>query len=336
MLPAMRTFPSLVLLSAGLLALGCEQQPKPEPETKKTTRPMEAPPPVGSALNTALREKPASVASAMATAVGVAPKPAGLPAPEDVAAPPKTAKKTASGVAYVVLEKGKGTKKPTQEDRVKVHYSGWTADGKMFDSSVARNEPATFGVGQVIPGWTEALKLMVEGQKLRVWIPSNLAYGDKPGMGPTGQLTFEIELLEIVKTPKPPKAPADVRAAPKSAKKTESGLAYRSLKKGKGAKHPTRADRVSVHYTGWTTDGKMFDSSIPRGEPTTFPLGQVIKGWGEGLQLMVEGETMRFWIPAELAYGEKPTRPGAPAGMLVFDVELIAIQSGMPSGHAGH
>jgi peptidylprolyl isomerase len=335
MLRDMRAFHARVLFCVGLCAWGCEEKPKPEPEAKPTSRTAEAPPPVGSALNTALREKPASVASAVATAMGVAPKPAGLPAPEDVQAPPKTAKKTASGVSYVVLEKGKGKTKPTQDDRVKVHYSGWTTDGKMFDSSVARNEPAVFGVGQVIPGWSEALKLMVEGQKLRVWIPSQLAYGDKPGFGPAGQLTFEIELLEILKTPKPPKAPPDVRAAPKSAKKTETGLAYRSLKKGKGATHPTRADRVTVHYTGWTTDGKMFDSSIPRGEPTTFPLGQVIKGWGEGLQLMVAGETMRFWIPAELAYGEKPTRPGAPAGMLVFDVELLDIQSGGPSGH-GH
>jgi FKBP-type peptidyl-prolyl cis-trans isomerase len=68
----------------------------------------------------------------------------------------------------------------------------------------------------------------------------------------------------------------------------------------------------------------MFDSSVTRGEPATFGLGQVIKGWTEGLQLMVEGEKTRFWIPAELAYGEKP-QGGRPAGMLVFDVELLEI-----------
>ncbi len=328
----MRTFCIALALSAVLV--GCEEQPKPEPVEKKPARVAEGPPPMGSALRNKLKERPKGVASAVAQAV--APQPKAIEAPKDVAAPPKTAKKTRSGIAYVVLEKGKGTKKPKQEDRVKVHYSGWTKDGKMFDSSVAKNAPATFGVGQVIPGWTEALKLMVEGQKLRVWIPSKLAYGDKPGFGPAGQLTFEIELLEILKTPKPPKAPPDVRAPPKTAKKTASGLAYRSLKKGKGTKHPTRADRVTVNYTGWTTNGKMFDSSIPKGEPTTFPLGAVIKGWGEGLQLMVEGETMRFWIPAELAYGDKPTRPGAPAGMLVFDVELLAIHAGRPDPHAGH
>ena len=77
---------------------------------------------------------------------------------------------------------------------------------------------------------------------------------------------------------------------------------------------------VTVHYTGWTTDGKMFDSSVTRGEPATFPLDQVIAGWTEGVQLMVVGETRRFWIPEALAYdGQRD-----PRGMLVFDVELIS------------
>ena len=79
---------------------------------------------------------------------------------------------------------------------------------------------------------------------------------------------------------------------------------------------------VSVHYTGWTTDGRMFDSSVTRGQPATFPLNGVIRGWTEGVQFMVVGEKRRFWIPEELAYGGRRD----PRGMLVFDVELIAIQ----------
>jgi peptidylprolyl isomerase len=71
----------------------------------------------------------------------------------------------------------------------------------------------------------------------------------------------------------------------------------------------------------------MFDSSVVRGEPTTFPLNGVIKGWTEGVQLMVEGEKMRFWIPADLAYGDTARRPGAPTGQLTFDVELISISA---------
>jgi FKBP-type peptidyl-prolyl cis-trans isomerase len=116
-------------------------------------------------------------------------------------------------------------------------------------------------------------------------------------------------------------APPDVKAPPKDAKKTSTGLAYKVLTPGTGKKHPTSTQEVTVHYTGWTTDGKMFDSSVARGMPATFPLNRVIKGWTEGVPLMVEGEKTRFWIPEPLAYrGER-----APYGLLVFDVELIKI-----------
>ena len=117
-------------------------------------------------------------------------------------------------------------------------------------------------------------------------------------------------------------APADVKAAPSDAKKTASGLAYKVIKPGVGGRHPRSTDQVTVNYSGWTTDGKMFDSSVTSGQPATFPLNQVIAGWTEGVQLMVEGETTRFWIPESLAYkGQR-----APYGMLVFDVELISIR----------
>lgn len=120
----------------------------------------------------------------------------------------------------------------------------------------------------------------------------------------------------------PTQAPADVKAPPADAKKTPSGLAYKVIKTGPGTRHPISMSSVTVHYTGWTTDGKMFDSSVARGKPATFPLNRVIAGWTEGLQLMVEGETTRFWIPQSLAYrGQRE-----PYGMLVFDVELIGIE----------
>jgi peptidylprolyl isomerase len=105
--------------------------------------------------------------------------------------------------------------------------------------------------------------------------------------------------------------------------KTPSGLSTRLLKTGTGTRHPRPTDRVTVHYTGWTTDGKMFESSRTTGQPATFAVNEVITGWIEGLQMMVEGETRRLWIPEALAYGG---RPGSPQGMLVFDVELIRIE----------
>jgi peptidylprolyl isomerase len=120
-------------------------------------------------------------------------------------------------------------------------------------------------------------------------------------------------------------APEDVAAAPADAQKTASGLQYKVLQKGTGTEHPTATSVVKVHYTGWTTDGKMFDSSVKRGEPAEFPLNRVIPGWTEGLQLMVAGEKTRLWIPSELAY---KGAPGQPAGTLVFDVELLEFRPG--------
>ncbi len=117
-------------------------------------------------------------------------------------------------------------------------------------------------------------------------------------------------------------APPDVAAPPADAKKTASGLASKVIKAGTGSSNPGPTSNVQVHYTGWTTDGKMFDSSVTRGRPATFPLNRVIPGWTEGLQLMVAGEKRRLWIPEDLAY---KGRKGPPAGMLVFDVELLAI-----------
>jgi peptidylprolyl isomerase len=238
-----------------------------------------------------------------------------IPAPPDVAAPPKDAVKTASGLATKVIKAGTGTEHPAVDEIVTVNYTGWTTDGKMFDSSVTRGMAATFPLNRVISGWTEGLQLMVIGEKRRLWIPEPLAY--KGQRDPKGMLVFDVELLSM-----PVRAPLDVKAPPTSASKTASGLAYRVLQAGKGKVHPRSSDSVTVHYTGWTTDGKRFDSSIIGGKPISFPLNGVIPGWTEGVQLMVEGEKTRFWIPQSLAYdGQR----GAPAGMLVFDVELLKI-----------
>ncbi len=254
-------------------------------------------------------------------------RPADLPPPPDVAAAPADAERTPSGLASKVLQPGTGDAHPAAEDTVVVNYTGWTTDGRMFDSSVVRGQPARFPLNGGIKGWTEGVQLMKVGEKRRFWIPPDLAYGEKPMRpgAPAGTLVFDVELLQIIPAPKPIPAPPDVAAAPREAKKTESGLAYKILQKGTGTRHPKATDTVEVHYTGWTTDGKMFDSSVVRGQTASFPLNRVIPGWTEGVQLMTEGEKTRFWIPAKLAYGNNP-RPGAPAGTLVFDVELIKIR----------
>ena len=267
--------------------------------------------------------EPELVATATAETV-----PAGEPdlaAPADVAAPPADAQRSVSGLASSVLQPGSGSVHPTPNDTVEVHYTGWTKDGKMFDSSVKRGETVKFPLNRVIPGWTEGLQLMVAGEKRRLWIPAELAYGEVPARpgAPAGDLVFDVELITVLSAPD---VPSDVASVPADAQRTESGLAYRVLTPGTSGPHPAATQTVTVHYSGWMLDGKMFDSSVARGEPASFPLNAVIAGWTEGVQLMVVGEKTRFWIPADLAYGETPQRPGAPSGMLVFDIELLGIE----------
>ena len=106
---------------------------------------------------------------------------------------------------------------------------------------------------------------------------------------------------------------------------TASGLQYQVLQPGTGTANPTASDEVKVHYHGTLIDGTVFDSSVDRGEPISFALNRVIAGWTEGLQLMVEGEKTRFFIPSTLAYGNRRAGEIQPGSTLIFDVELIAI-----------
>lgn len=265
---------------------------------------------------------PAEAGSLAARLSGV---PGTLPPPPDVAAPPRDAVPTGSGLFTRVIAAGTGKDHPGPEDTVQVQYTGWASDGRMIDSSVMRKAPSSFRLGQLIKGWSEGLQLMVVGERRRLWIPAELAYGlDRPGGLPAGDMVFDVELLEITPA-KTVQTPPDVAAPPRSAVRTRSGLAYRVLKKGTGKRSPLPTERATVSYSGWTTDGKLFDSSVTRGAPMTFALTAVIKGWAEALQLLKVGDVARFWIPADLAYGQTPTRPGAPAGMLVYDIELVAI-----------
>ncbi len=110
-------------------------------------------------------------------------------------------KTTASGLQYEVIKEGDG-EQPTAQDQVEVHYTGKLIDGTVFDSSVERGMPATFGVTQVIPGWVEALQLMKAGSKWRLFIPSQLAYGPQGAggvIGPNATLIFDVELLKVIK-----------------------------------------------------------------------------------------------------------------------------------------
>jgi len=106
---------------------------------------------------------------------------------------------------------------------------------------------------------------------------------------------------------------------------TASGLQYLVLTKGEGTEHPSKSSKVTVHYHGTLLDGSVFDSSVERNKTISFGLGQVIKGWTEGVQLMVVGDKFRFYIASDLGYGNNPAGKIGPGSLLIFDVELLAI-----------
>jgi FKBP-type peptidyl-prolyl cis-trans isomerase len=261
-----------------------------------------------------------SAIALLATSTALAQQLPDIPTPQDVSTPPAEAVKSPSGLVSKIVTPGSGTEKPQEADFVTVHYSGWTSEGRLFDSSHARNMPNMFALNRVMAGWRECVLLMTVGETRRCWVPQNLAFNGQAGR-PTGTVVFDIELLDIRATPNV--APPDVAAPPADAKSTPSGLYYKVIKPGTGTRHPAARDNVTVHYSGWTTAGALFDSTVVKGAPVTLDLNNVIRGWTEGLQLMVEGERTRFWIPEKAAYrGER----GKPRGMLVFDIDLIKIE----------
>ena len=240
----------------------------------------------------------------------------------------KDTMKTPSGLKYIMYETHKDAPS-CAASKVTVHYSGFFLDGKMFDSSVERGNPFTLkvGAGQVIPGWDEGLALLHKGDKAKLIIPYLLAYGEagRPPVIPAkSDLVFDVEIVDVT---------AAVAALPYNIKglkeeTTASGIKYYVVSKSNNPAKAEAGKTVKVHYSGYLADGKMFDSSVERGEPIEFPLGrgQVIPGWEEGIALMNVGDKLRLVIPYFLAYGEQGRPPQIPAKAdLTFDVELVDV-----------
>lgn len=240
------------------------------------------------------------------------------PAPEDVAAPPPDAERTESGLASKVLVPGTGEARPDGNDMVQVHFTGWTKDGVKVYSTHDEGKKAIFDLATAFPGWKEAIQLMTVGEKRRVWIPEHLG-SKKPRPGAQRASVFEIELFFIGPIPNPP---ADLETPPAEAERTPSGAFTERVEAGWGEEKPDPASSVLLNYIGWTTDGKVFDSSYSRGRSTAFPLEDVLPPFAEAVQQMVVGERRRIWIPGPLAAGNWT---GSPRGTLVFEVQLVRI-----------
>jgi len=262
--------------------------------------------------------------------VDITPAPA---IPDNVAKPPDNAVALPSGTKLVVVRPGTGKDKVRQFDTVTFNYTAWDGDGRMIDTTEQRNRTVTAPPYKQSAAMSEMLTALVAGERGRFWVDSEkMTNGGKPLPGvQKGVLCYEVEIVSAVKAEhEPPPSPPDVAKPPDGVKKSPKGVFYRVLQAGSGKdpRHPAPTDSVKVHYTGWTTDGRMFDSSMLRGEPATFGLQGVVAGWTDGIPMMTVGDRVRFWIPEALAY---KGAPGKPAGMLVFDVELLEIVA--PNAH---
>lgn len=234
---------------------------------------------------------------------------------------------TDSGLKFYDIEEGSGDI-PVDGQDVVVNYTAWVQDGLGFiASSDAQGEPLTFTLGSeqgVFPGWDEGVSTMMPGGKRQLIIPAELGLGEAGGgrIPPNATLIMEVELVEVMPLVLPTEVSEDDLTT------TDSGLMYFDLVEGDGAT-PEVGQLVTVDYTGWTQDGLLkFDSSLDRGVPFTFPLGEgaVIEGWDEGLATMQVGGKRQLVIPAELAYGDTGNGSIPPGAVLIFEVELLNVE----------
>ena len=234
--------------------------------------------------------------------------------------------KTASGLEYTITEKGNG-KKAMVGDKVVVHYTGKLTNDTVFDSSVGRKQPFTFklGAGQVIKGWDEAFQLLQVGDKATIKFGHELGYGER-GSGaipPKATLIFDVEFLDIVEGPRP------WETTKKDTVTLPNGVKYLLIKENKTATKIENTSKLTLHYSGFFTDGKRFDSSVERGQPVNLNMGKgmILKSLEEALYHLHKGEKAKIYIPNALAYGEKGLPPVIPAKAdLVYDIEIIDVQ----------
>ena len=214
---------------------------------------------------------------------------------------------TPTGLKYIIVQANKSGEQAGPGTKVVANYSAYLKDGKMFDSSIDRNQPlkSTCGKGQLFPGLDEGFSLLRKGEKARLIIPANLAFGEK-GNGPippNSEIIFDVEVVDVQKVI----APVLYDTKGLEPKKTASGLTYFEVKRSGSTVQAAAGKTVKVHYSGYLADGKMFDSSVERGEPIEFVLGQgmVIQGWEEGIALMNIGDKLRSVIPYFLLMEKK-------------------------------
>lgn len=301
-------------------------------------------------------EIPVIQATASLTLCQNAAYPQGAPLLEDVS--PDLLVLQDSGISYFDRRTGEG-RVPSIQDLVTVRYTGWLDDGCIFDSTFTRGEDADLLLVSVIPGWREAMLTMAAGTIRRVEIPSDLAYqdlGSPPVIPPHATLTFDIELVSFLTpaeavmtatavvaaftaTPEGRAAVLECNqgypdAAPQFGDVTgdqlviqESGIRVFDVAEGNG-NSPGPGNTVNVHYTGWLTNGCIFDTSYTNGVSSIFPVNEVIPGFRDAILGMSVGGQRRVEIPSELGYGDAGAGDAIPPGAtIIFDIVLESFTS---------
>jgi FKBP-type peptidyl-prolyl cis-trans isomerase len=248
---------------------------------------------------------------------------------------------TGKTIEYIVIKKGPGTgPKPERLDTVTVMYDGRLAvDGKQFDSSYERGEPASFQLNQVIAGWTEGLQDVREGDEVMFWIPSALGYGpDGAGedIPPNSDLMFRVALQKVTPAAaSDPKAWAKVTPWPTDSAelvRTASGIEYLVAQSGDVAQAPAGpSDYAIVHFRGLLEDGSEAVSTFESQQPQIFPIEQLVPGWAETLQLMRPGDRWMVRMPASTMYGEEGDGRYPPNAPVVFEIlvnDIIRVPTG--------
>lgn len=237
----------------------------------------------------------------------------------------------ACGLEYTITHKGNGPLPKAGEDRVLALYKGYlTGDtSKVFDASSKHgNVPYGFHPGrggEVIAGWDTVGKYLHGGDRVIVKFPSKMGYGAsaRPGIPANSDLTFEMEIIDVIKKP------VKWDATGKDTITTPSGLKMVMFQSNPDSALVKRGQTIVIDYSGYLLNGYMFDSSVDRGQPYSYAVGNtpMIAGWAEAINLMREGEKAQIIVPYQLAYGAQGRPPMIPAKSdLVFDMHLIDIK----------
>ena len=237
-----------------------------------------------------------------------------------------TTEPTWTGLYYIENEEGTGIL-AEKYDTVSFEFVASDVTGKVISSTDPLSEPSSYILGDanIIHGLNEAISFMKVGGKSTAIIPSYIGFGagQNGDVDPYTTLIYDINLLEV----KPGYIVEPFNTDSLLINTTYSGLEYYIVEEDSSTMVQS-GNTIYVHYTGYTSDGKIFDSSVKRGTPSTFRIGvgELIKGWDEGLLLMSEGDKFRFIVPSDLAYGESGSFPIIPPDeALTFDVEVIEI-----------